>query len=178
MDKKLINKITLSAMFFALGIVLPFLSMQIPEIGNMLCPMHFPVLLCGFVCGPVFGLIVGFVVPLLRSVLFGMPPMMPTALAMAFELAAYGFMTGILYHTFRQVKWRSYIALILSMITGRIVWGVVMYVLMQTLGQTFTWQLYITGAFVNAIPGIILQILLIPAIVLSIEAVTSRRAIE
>ena len=84
-----IRKLTYSALYLAIALVLPFLTGQIPEIGSMLCPMHIPALLCGFVCGWPWGLAVGFVSPLLRSLLFGMPTAY-TAVAMAFELAAYG----------------------------------------------------------------------------------------
>jgi len=68
-------RLTLAALFVALGLVLPFLTGQIPEIGSMLLPMHLPALLCGFVCGWPCGLAVGFVMPLLRSLIFGMPPL-------------------------------------------------------------------------------------------------------
>jgi thiamine transporter ThiT len=90
MTKKTTKKMVLSALFIALGLVLPFFTGQIPQIGSRLLPMHIPILLCGFVCGAPFGLAAGFITPLLRSLIFGMPPMMPTAVAMAFELAAYG----------------------------------------------------------------------------------------
>ena len=92
-----IVKITLSGMFLGLALVLPFLTGQIPEIGSMLCPMHIPVLLCGYLCGGTWGLIVGLMAPLLRSMIFGMPPMFPTAVCMAFELAIYGLSAGVLY---------------------------------------------------------------------------------
>ena len=96
------KKLVYSALFLALALVLPFLTGQIQTFGQMLAPMHLPVLLCGFVCGPVWGLAVGAVAPLLRSLLFGMPPMFPTAVAMAFELAAYGLFTGLLPPVFSQ----------------------------------------------------------------------------
>ena len=84
------RSIVLAALFLALAFVLPMVTGHVPQVGNMLCPMHFPILLCGFVLGGPWGLAVGFIAPLLRSVLFGMPPMFPIAIAMAFELAAYG----------------------------------------------------------------------------------------
>ncbi|MFQ6976237.1 MAG: ECF transporter S component [Oscillibacter sp.] len=68
-----VRKLTYSALFLALAMVLPFLTGQIPEIGSMLCPMHLPALLCGFMCGWPWGLAVGFISPLLRS-MSGMPP--------------------------------------------------------------------------------------------------------
>lgn len=95
--KETTKKLTWSAMFIALGLVLPFLTGQIPQFGNMLLPMHIPVILCGLICGWRYGAIVGFVLPLLRYALFGMPVLFPTGIAMSFELAAYGFFSGFLY---------------------------------------------------------------------------------
>ena len=106
-----VRNIVLAGFFLAVGIVLPFFTMQIPSIGNMLLPMHIPVLICGFVCGWPLGLIVGFILPLLRSMLFTMPPMYPTALAMAFELAAYGDLTGLFYNRLAKKPLNTYIAL-------------------------------------------------------------------
>ena len=91
------RQLVLAALFLALAFVLPLLTGQVPKVGNMLCPMHFPVLLCGFVLGGPWGLAVGFAAPLLRSVLFGMPPMFPVAISMAFELATYGLVSGLLW---------------------------------------------------------------------------------
>ena len=83
MKKTNLVKMILSALCLALAYVLPFLTGQIPEIGAMLCPLHIPVLLCGFVCGPAWGAAVGFIAPLLRSLTLGMPPLFPTAVCMA-----------------------------------------------------------------------------------------------
>lgn len=101
------KKLVYSALFLALALVLPFLTGQIQTFGQMLAPMHLPVLLCGFLCGPVWGLAVGAVAPLLRSMMFGMPPMFPTAVAMAFELAAYGLFSGLFYHLLRAKSGRN-----------------------------------------------------------------------
>jgi len=84
--KKNILNLTLAAMFMAIGIVLPFFTGQIPQIGKMLLPMHIPVILCGLICGWQYGLVVGFILPFLRYVMFGMPLLFPTGIAMAFEL--------------------------------------------------------------------------------------------
>lgn len=152
----------------ALGIVLPFVTGQIPQIGSMLLPMHIPVLLCGFICGWKYGLVVGAVVPLLRSMMFGMPPMM-TAIAMAFELAVYGCVTGFLYKNLPGKKVKLYISLISAMILGRIVWGMVSLVIYGVTNAVFTWQIFIGGALLNAIPGIILQLIVVPILVMAIE---------
>ncbi|MEG2700163.1 MAG: ECF transporter S component [Hungatella sp.] len=166
------NKTTtlvLAALFLALGIVMPFLTGQIPGIGSRLLPMHIPVLICGFVCGWQYGLAVGFVVPLLRSVMFGMPPMMPTALAMAFELAVYGAASGLLYDKLPKTNLSIYVSLIGAMLLGRIIWGAVCIPLYGVVSKAFSWQIFVAGGFVNAVPGIILQIVLIPVMIMALK---------
>ena len=158
-----------SAMFLALGIVMPFITGQIPEVGSMLLPMHLPVLICGFVCGWKYGLAVGFVVPLLRSVMFGMPPLMPTGACMAFELAAYGACTGLLYSKLPKNMASVYISLVGAMIVGRVVWGAVSIAVYGVKGNPFSAQMFMAGAVLNAVPGIILQIVLIPIIIMALK---------
>ena len=168
-NKKLVLNVSLSGMFLALAYVLPFLTGQIPEIGKMLCPMHIPVLLCGFVCGAPYGLFVGFATPILRSLTLGMPPLFPTATAMAFELAVYGLMAGLIYKALPKKKISIYASLIGAMIVGRIVWGVVMFCIMGFDMTKFGLAAFWAGAVVNAIPGIILQIILVPVVVMFLE---------
>ena len=148
---------------------MPFLTMQIREIGNMLLPMHIPVLVCGFVCGWRYGLLVGFITPLLRSFIFTMPIMFPSAVSMAFELATYGAIVGILYYILRSSKLRIYLSLLVAMFTGRLVWGVVMIILSGINKSTFSWQMFVGSALLNAIPGIILQLVLIPILIFTLE---------
>ena len=159
----------LSALFVALAYVMPFLTGQIPEIGSMLCPMHLPVLLCGFVCGWPWGLIVGLVAPILRSLTLGMPPLFPTAVCMAFELAAYGAVAGVMHKLLPKKKPFIYCSLITAMIVGRLVWGAMMYVCMGMRGGSFTMAAFLSGAIINAIPGIIVQIILIPILVMVLD---------
>ena len=163
------RKLTFSALYLAIALVLPFITGQIPEIGAMLSPMHIPVLLCGFVCGWPWGLAVGLIAPVLRSLLFGMPTLYPTAIAMTFELAVYGALTGVLYRALPRRTWCIYAALILAMIGGRLVWGAAQYVLLLARGSAFSLELFLAGAVLNAIPGIILHILLIPVLVIVLE---------
>ena len=164
-----IRKLTYAALFLALALVLPFLTGQIPQIGSALSPMHIPVLLCGFLVGWPWGLAVGFIAPLLRSVIFGMPVMVPGAVAMAFELAVYGLVSGILYRLLPKKKWSIYVTLIVAMLAGRAVWGIARLIIAGLSGNSFTWALFLAGAFTNAIPGIILHIILIPVIVMVLE---------
>ena len=169
MKNKNIQKLTLSAMFLALAFVLPFLTGQIPQIGAKLCPMHIPVILCGFLCSGPWGLVVGFIAPLLRSFLLGAPPLFPTAVAMAFELATYGLVSGLLHKTLPKNKFNIYGSLLGAMIAGRIVWGFVQLCCVGLDAAQFTLSAFWAGAVVNAIPGIIIQLLLIPVLVAAIE---------
>ena len=164
-----IRKLVTAAMLMAVGIVLPFFTGQIPQVGNMLLPMHLPVIVCGLICGWQYGGIVGFMLPLLRYVLFGMPPM-PNGLAMAFELAAYGAISGFLYNRSRwQCIVSLYRSLIIAMIGGRVIWGIVRVVMLGMTGNAFTWQMFMAGAFLNAVPGIILQLVFIPALMVALN---------
>ena len=164
-----VKKLVLSGLFLALALVLPFFTGQIPQIGGMLCPMHLPVILCGFVCGGGWGAAVGFVAPLLRYLLFQMPPIYPTGLAMAFEMAVYGFVCGWLYLRLSGHKSRIYPALISAMVLGRVVWGLVRLILAGLSAQSFTMAAFISGALLTAIPGILLQLVLVPLLVTALE---------
>ena len=134
----------------------------------MMLPMHIPVLLCGLICGWQYGGVVGFFLPLLRYALFAMPPM-PVGLAMTVELAAYGVVAGALY---QRSKWKClfalYRALILAMIAGRLVWAAARVVMVGLVDVPFSWEIFLSGALLTAIPGIILQLLLIPAVMLAL----------
>lgn len=164
--KVYIKKITLSGALLAFCLILPFITGNIPYIGNMLLPMHIPVLICGLVCGWTYGFIIGLAAPVLRYFLFGMPPLMPIGLAMSFELAAYGAVCGIMSYLTIRNKINLYISLITAMIFGRIVWGLVMFAIARLTELTFTWEAFISGAVVTALPGILIQSVLVPPIVM------------
>lgn len=167
-------KLTLSSVFLALAFVLPFLTGQIKEIGNMLCPMHIPVILCGFICGAPWGAVVGFIAPLLRSFILGMPMLFPNALSMAAELCVYGFISGLLYKKLPDKKIFIYVSLLIAMIAGRLVWGTVQFILLGFDASAFGISAFVAGAFTNAIPGIILQIVLIPVLVMVIKKIKNK----
>ncbi len=163
------KKLVLSAFFLALALILPFFTGQIPEIGNLLAPMHFPVYLCGFLVGWPYALAVGFIAPLLRSVCFGMPVLFPAATGMAFELACYGFVSGFLYARVKRTVPMLYLCLVSAMVCGRLVWGAVQFVQMGVFGTGFTFAAFLSGALLSAIPGIVCQLLLIPALVVALK---------
>ena len=166
------RKMTYAAMLLALAVMMPRIAGLIPDIGKTLNLMHIPVLLCGFLCGWPWGLAVGFTAPLLSTLINGMPKLYPDAVVMAFELAAYGCAAGLLYRMLPRKKWGIYAALVLSMIAGRLVYGIVYFFLLK-LGLTaidgalpvFVWGKTIAKPW----PGIVLQLVLIPVLVIALE---------
>lgn len=172
MKKTQAKKIVYSAMFLVLGLVLPFFTGQIQQIGNMLLPMHIPVFLCGLICGWQYGAVVGFVMPLLRSACFGMPVLYPNAVSMAFELAAYGFIVGFVYTRFKRQSILSlYASLLAAMLGGRVIWGMVQALLLGFAGKSFPFSAFLFAGFLNAFPGILLQLILLPSIMLILKKI-------
>ncbi len=169
-NNKTTVKLVLSALFLAIGMVLPMLTGQIAQIGSMLLPMHIPVLLCGFICGYKYGAAVGFILPLIRTMLFGVPNLYPEAIAIAFELASYGFLSGFL---FGRAKWQCikmlYRCLIAAMLGGRIIRGIVQALLLGFKGNQLIVSSFISGVVIHSIPGIILQLILVPSIMLALH---------
>ena len=160
-----IHTLVLAALFLSMGMLLPLLTLQIKEIGDSLLPMHLAVLLCSLLCGWKYGLIVGAVLPFLRSAFFGMPPMYPNGVWMSFELAAYGCSLDLLFaYVFRRKERLLLPALLGAMLLGRIVWGSVKAVLLGLSDKPFSFAMFWTGGFVDAVPGIVLQLILIPVV--------------
>lgn len=166
--KAALPRLSYAAMSLALCLLLPFLTGQIPQVGSALCPMHLPVLLCGFLCGPWWAAAVGLVAPLLRHAVFSMPPIL-TAIAMSFELGTYGLSAGLFWRLGRKTLPALYFSLIAAMISGRLVWGAVQLLLLGLSGQQFTLALFWTGAVANAVPGILSQLILIPLLMLTLQ---------
>lgn len=159
-----LKKLLLASLFLALGAVLPLFTMQIKEIGDSLLPMHLPVLLCGLICGARYGFSIGLILPFFRAVTFGMPPLFPNAVWMALELATYGLVIGWLYAKKpHSVGW-LYVCLVTAMLSGRAVWGISKAVLLGLKGSVFTFGAFLAGGFADATLGIVLQLVLIPAI--------------
>ncbi len=165
MKKTRIVSLTGTALCMALGLVLPLLFHLIGA-GPVFLPMHIPVLLCGLLFGWQFGAACGLLVPLLSSVFTGMPPLFPTAAAMMLELCAYGVLTGVFY---RRLRWNVYPALIGAMLGGRIVSGAANAVLLGAAGKPYGFGAFLSASFVEALPGIAIQIVLIPVVVLALE---------
>lgn len=169
MKKTQTLKVVYSAFFLCLAMILPFFTGQIKILGKMLNLMHVAIFLCGMICGGYYGGIVGFIAPLLRSIIFGMPNLYPNAVAMAFELGAYGLVSGLTYKMLYKVKGAKFISLIVSMLVGRMVWGITSLILWSFIGKFFTFALFIKGAFIDSVVGIVLQLILVPSIIFVLE---------
>lgn len=155
----------LAAMFLALGMVLPSLTGSIKEIGDSLLPLHLAVMLCGVICGWQYAAPVGLMLPFLRAAFFSMPPFYPNAVWMSLELATYGFVIGFLF-SLRKKYSRVWLlaCLVCSMLAGRVVWGIAKAILLGVADKPFGLEAFLIGGFVDAIPGIILQFILVPLI--------------
>lgn len=170
MKKTSVRKLVLASMFLAIGFVLPMITGQIKQIGQMLLPMHLPVMLCGLICGPSYGAAVGLLLPFARSVVFGMPPLYPNAVWMSLELATYGLIIGLIYKLLKKQNTLCVtVSLLAAMLSGRIVWGIAKAILLGLGGKKFGFSMFIAGGFTEAIPGIILQLILIPAIMMLVN---------
>ena len=169
MQRKNVKNLVTAGLCLALGVAMPTLFHMV-GLGSAFLPMHIPVLFCGLLCGWQYGLAVGFAAPLLRSVLFGMPPMYPVAISMAFELAAYGLIIALVYARLpRRGVGAVYGALLAAMVGGRLVWGLAEILLLGLAGNAFTAQAFLSGALLSAVPGILLQLVLIPGVMAALD---------
>ena len=163
-----VKRMVISGLFVAVALVLPMAFHAIPNAGRIILPMHIPVLLCGFICGPLFGLLCGILSPVLSSMLTGMPPMAMLP-SMVCELAVYGLVSGFV---FNKIKIggnlvRIYTSLITAMLCGRLFYGMLNALIFQAGKYSFT--AWLTAAFTMALPGIVIQLTLIPIIMLALK---------
>ena len=166
MKKNSIKNMTLTAVCIALCVVLPIAFHSIPDAGSVFLPMHIPVLICGMICGWPYGFICGLMGPLLSSALTGMPPVAILP-AMMLECGTYGLVSGImlkLVHT-RRTYGDLYIALVTAMLAGRVMSGIAKaLIFMPGLSMTA----WITASFVTALPGILIQLVFLPSVVMTL----------
>ena len=161
--------ITISGLLLALAMVLPFITGQLPRIASRISPMHIPVFLAGYMVGGLPAMLVGVIAPLMRSLMFSMPRLFPSRIGMAFELGAYGLILGFLWERSKKDTKAIYFCLLVAMMAGRIVWGIASLALYSIAGNPFTVSMFMAGAFINAVPAIILHILLIPLLAKALQ---------
>lgn len=162
--KSPVYALVLSSLMIALGVVLPYLTASNPQLGSVFLLMHIPALMTGLILGPKYGLLVGLVTPILRSLIAGMPPLFPQALVMSFEIAAYGFFAGFIKQFLPKKDYSIVLSLVGAMLLGRAVWGIAAWVFYPLAGLNFTFKIFMTSAFVTGLPGIGIQLVLIPLV--------------
>ena len=173
---KNIKDLVLFAMFLAIGFVLPMLTGQIPVIGKILLPMHIPVFLCGLICGWKCGGALGFILPIARSLIFSVPVMYPTAIAVAFEMATYGITVSLIYTCIKKQRLAGlYCSLLISMVLGRIIRCIAEIILLNLNGNGFALKVFFSGVIFNAIPGIAIQLIVIPAVMMATQYTKNRK---
>lgn len=166
MRNKSVKEIVISGLFIALGVILPIVFHAFGS-GSTFLPMHIPVFIAGFLLSLPFAFAVGAITPILSSLFTGMPPVFPVLPFMVFELATYGIVVNIMY---RKFKLNVYVSLVSSMIIGRIissivVWGLVTFFMAKLPSPI----VFITGGIIQGIPGIVIQIIFIPVIILALQ---------
>lgn len=162
------KKMVYTALFAALGVVLPQMFHVFGNVaGSVFLPMHIPVLLAGFVCGPISGLLVGLISVSISHIFTGMPPV-PNLFFMIIELPVYGLMAGLL---FNKYELNMILSLILSMVAGRIVVGSMILVATNLIGITLPKYISFTGMIITGLPGIALQLVVIPSVIVLIKKV-------
>ena len=165
-----VKKTVTAAMCTAMCVVLPLMLHALPNAGSTLCPMHIPVLLCGFICGWSYGMLCGLAGPMLSSLVTGMPSM-ATLPVMSSELMAYGAVTGIMMQLVRTkiIYIDLYISLLSAMIAGRVLAGVMSALIFLGSGVNYSMSLWAASYFITSLPGIIIHLTILPGIIFALE---------
>ena len=174
MTGKTTREMITSALMIALGLILPLIFHMFGA-GSVFLPMHIPILIGGFFAGVPFAMAAGMITPFLSSIFTSMPPLFPIMPIMVVELGVYGTVASLLY---RKLKLNVVIALLGSMVAGRIAAGLSVWVLAIFFSVKFKPIAFVTGAISTGLPGIIIQILVVPVIVTIIKEYRSRRGAE
>lgn len=164
-----------SGVFIAFGVVLPIAFHMVGAMGSIFLPMHVPVLIAGLYLGGAAGFLVGLLTPILSSLMTGMPPAMPIMPVMAVELAVYGAAGGYLYQIRRAPL---LISLLGAMAAGRIAAVLAVYVLVAALHIKLKPGTYLTGAVITGLPGIIIQLIIVPLLVNRLQNVFTKSRIR
>lgn len=164
--------ITVGAMLAALSIIIPqiFHFTGIPQAGSVFLPMHIPVLLSGFILGPVYGVIIGAVSPAVSFLITDMPTAERLPFMIA-ELAFYGLISGLFFHTlnFKAKKFGTVSTLLISMLCGRLAYALMLFCASEFFGIECGGAMAAVTATVTGIYGIILQLVTIPPVVYALK---------
>lgn len=162
-----VKKSIITAVCIALCYVIPLMFHGIQNAGNIFCPMHIPVFICGLICGWQYGLLCGIAGPALSSALSGMPPVaiLPS---MMVELAVYGTVAGLMMKLVRTKSTYAdlYISLIVAIVCGRVLAGLAKALIFAR--GSYSMSAWIAGSVVTSWPGTVIQLVFIPTIVFAL----------
>ncbi len=161
------RQMTRAALFLASSVILASLFHMSGIDGKIFLPMHIPVLLAGFFLSPLMAFVVGLLAPFLSTLVTGMPVLFPIAIIMSVELGIYGLVTALISGSKRRTP---IIALIVAMLVGRLAAGGMVYILVLLFGVKINPLIYLQGAVLTGIPGIAIQLLLIPLLLKYLKA--------
>ena len=171
------TKLTMGGFLIALGVLLPYVTAHAFGVpGNVLLPMHLPVLFAGFLLGPIYGMLCGILIPTLSSLLTGMPPLFPMLPLMIGELGVYGLVSGLLYYKtpLGRIPYGIFPSLIGAMIAGRAMYGIIFNVMLLATPEKTAFAA-VLGSIIKGIPGIIIQLILIPVILVALDGAFLKR---
>lgn len=169
-ERNYVKRLVIAGLLLAIGIIIPYIFHASGIPGTIFLPMHISVLLGGFLLPAHLAILLGMLTPLLNSLITGMPIFFPIGIIMIFELGFYGLIASLLY---RKVKLPSVLALILSMIGGRIIAGITVFVLVGLFAVKLDPITFIIAGVTTGLPGIIIQLILIPVLIHSITRYTT-----
>lgn len=164
------KRLVIAGLLLAIGIILPMIFHATGIEETIFLPMHIPVLIGGFLLPPYLALLLGMLTPLLNSLIGGMSPLFPIVVIMILELGIYGLIASIMY---RRLELPSIISLIISMIAGRVMAGLVVFILAAFFGIQMDPMVFIIDEVTAGLPGIIIQLILIPSIIQGIVKYTT-----
>jgi len=159
-----LRHLVLNAMIMALGLTLP-MAFHAVGLGSKFTPMLLPLLLNGFLSPLGWAVLIGGLTPLVSSLTTGMPPLYPpVAVVMSVECMVLAATARFVYCATRGRVWPAAVA---AVVCGRAVslslsWLVASYL---DLPQ----RLSVAASFVQGLPGIALQLSVVPLIVVLIH---------
>jgi len=166
------NELITASFILALGVLFPLIFHIFGIAGPIFLPMHVPVFIAGVLLVPELAILVGVLSPFLSSLLTGMPLLFPIAIIMMFELGAYGWLTSKLIRSYHQ---KVITSLVIAMVCGRALAALIAYLLVRLFQIELNPLLYIKGAIITGLPGILLQLILLPVLVRAIQKMTLNR---
>jgi hypothetical protein len=152
------RQITLTSLFIALCVIVPFLF-HLVGLGMIFLPMFLPILLAGFLIEFRFALLVGLLGPVTSSLATGMPPFFPTAISMTAEGMVAASVASFLFYTHKKSLW---LALPVAIVAERITRVIMILLIFPIFGlPAKQWSIIEITA---TLPGIVLQLFLIPLV--------------